>query len=183
MTFDRDKEISDNLALVTYIIEKYWPKFDEDLFQTGCMGLIKAVDSYDPNRGVKKSTYYGKCVLNEIYMSNRKYATVKHGRDAKIMSLNEIVTEDRNERLDYIEANVDVEEEVEKNDEIKRMIEVYDKLEPIEQTIVKHTFGLFESEILNQHQIAKLINGSQPNVSKSLKKILRKMKGLMENEK
>ena len=42
---------------------------------------------------------------------------------------------------------------------------------------------LMEDKQLTLHQIAKLINGSQPNVSKSLKKILRKMKGLMENEK
>ena len=178
MTFDRDKEISDNLALVTYMIEKYWPKFDEDLFQTGCVGLIKAVDSYDPNRGVKKSTYYGKCILNEIYMSNRKYAAIKNGKNIKHISLNNII-EDNIEYIDLIPDKTNIEEEVIINDEYNTLYSAYNNLNDIDKLIIKYTFGLFNTSRKTQTEIGNLVNMSQASVSKRSKKILDIMRGDM----
>lgn len=178
MTFDRDKEISDNLALVTYIIEKYWPKFDEDLFQTGCMGLIKAVDSYDPNRGVKKSTYYGKCILNEIYMSNRKYAAIKNGKNIKHISLNNII-DDNIEYIDLIPDKTNIEEEVIMNDEYDALYNSYNNLNDTDQLIIKYAFGLFNTPKKTQTEIGDLVNMSQASVSKRIKKILDIMRGDM----
>lgn len=178
MTFDRDKEISDNLALVTYMIEKYWHKFDEDLFQTGCMGLIKAVDSYDPNRGVKKSTYYGKCILNEIYMSNRKYAAIKNGKNIKHISLNNII-EDNIEYIDLIPDKTNIEEEVIINDEYNALYSAYNNLNDIDKLIIKYNFGLFNTPKKTQTEIGNLVNMNQASVSKRSKKILDIMRGDM----
>ena len=178
MTFDRDKEISDNLALVTYMIEKYWHKFDEDLFQTGCMGLIKAVDSYDPNRGVKKSTYYGKCILNEIYMSNRKYAAIKNGKNIKHISLNNII-EDNIEYIDLIPDKINIEEEVIINDEYNALYSAYNNLNDIDKLIIKYNFGLFNTPKKTQTEIGNLVNMNQASVSKRSKKILDIMRGDM----
>ena len=178
MTFDRDKEISDNLALVTYMIEKYWPKFDEDLFQTGCIGLIKAVDSYDPNRGVKKSTYYGKCILNEIYMSNRKYAAIKNGKNIKHISLNNII-DDNIEYIDLIPDKTNIEEEVIINDEYNALYSAYNNLNNTDKLIIKYSFGLFNTPKKTQTEIGNLVNMSQASVSKRSKKILDIMRGDM----
>lgn len=61
---DRDRRIVENMPLVRVIIKKYFPNYtrDDDIFQIGCIGLIKSVDTYDFNRGSAFSTYAGRCI-------------------------------------------------------------------------------------------------------------------------
>lgn len=71
---ERDERIISNLKLVNHIL---WTKFpnlarSEDAFQIGCVGLIKAVDTYDEESGIAFSTYAFKCIQNEITMELRK---------------------------------------------------------------------------------------------------------------
>ena len=64
---ERDKLIEDNMNLVYFVIRKYYPTFinDEDLIQTGMIGLCKAADKFDPERGTF-STYASVLIRNEI---------------------------------------------------------------------------------------------------------------------
>lgn len=71
---ERDEKIIGNLKLVNHIL---WVKFpnlarSEDAFQIGCMGLIKAVDTYDEESGIAFSTYASKCIQNEILLELRR---------------------------------------------------------------------------------------------------------------
>lgn len=81
---ERDKFIEDNMKLVTYTIDKKFPNYKhemidssfEETFQTGCIGLIKAVDKFDKNKGYSFSTYAISCIVGEILLSIRE---IKHG--------------------------------------------------------------------------------------------------------
>ena len=81
---ERDKFIEDNMKLVTYTIDKKFPSYKyemidssfEETFQTGCIGLIKAVDKFDENKGYSFSTYAISCIVGEILLSIRE---IKHG--------------------------------------------------------------------------------------------------------
>lgn len=71
---ERDEKIISNLKLVNHILWKQFPNlaYNEDAFQIGCVGLIKAVDTYDENSGAAFSTYASKCISNEISMELRR---------------------------------------------------------------------------------------------------------------
>ncbi len=88
MTF-RDRLISDNIGLVHSCAQKFKGKGIEydDLFQAGCLGLIKAVDGYDESRGAKLSTYAVPVILGEIKKLFRDGGSVKVGRTLKELSL------------------------------------------------------------------------------------------------
>ena len=71
---EHDQKIIGNLKLVNHILWKQFPNlaYNEDAFQTGCIGLIKAVDTYNEDSGIAFSTYASKCIANEIMMELRK---------------------------------------------------------------------------------------------------------------
>ena len=88
----RNKLITHNLRLVAHIVKKYETKGTsaDDLISIGTIGLIKGIDSYSPNKGVKLTTYAAKCAENEILMyfrSNKKYNNN--------ISLNDVIGHDK----------------------------------------------------------------------------------------
>ena len=88
----RAKLIEHNLRLVAHIIKKYESKYvsSDDLISIGTIGLIKGVDTYSPDKGVKITTYCAKCIENEVLMffrSNNKYS--------KDISMNEVIGYDK----------------------------------------------------------------------------------------
>ena len=85
----RDKFISDNMGLVHSLARRFRYKGIEydDLFQAGCMGLIKAADNFDEERGLKFSTYAVPVILGEMKRLFREGGTVKIGRTLKELSL------------------------------------------------------------------------------------------------
>lgn len=85
----REKKISDNLGLVHTCVKRFLGKGIEydDLFQVGSIGLVKAVDRFDENRGVKFSTYAVPVILGEIRQLFRSSGSVKVGRSLKELSL------------------------------------------------------------------------------------------------
>lgn len=70
----RDQKICDNLKLVNHVIWRFYPHLgtDDDIFQIGCIGLIKAVDTFDLDNGAAFSSYAVQCIRNEIGMELRK---------------------------------------------------------------------------------------------------------------
>lgn len=85
----RDKRIEDNLRLVHACANRFRGRGIEyeDLFQAGCMGLVKAVDGFDENRGVKLSTYAVPVILGEIKRLFRDGGAVKVSRSVKELGL------------------------------------------------------------------------------------------------
>ncbi len=67
----REELIEHNLRLVSHIIKKYYSGYDEqeDLISIGTIGLIKAIDSFDPDKGIRFATYGARCIENAIYTS------------------------------------------------------------------------------------------------------------------
>ncbi len=75
----RDTLIRHNLRLVAHIAKKYYAADSaEDLVSTGTIGLIKAVNTYDPARGIKFSTYASRCIENEMRMQFRRRRRAAH---------------------------------------------------------------------------------------------------------
>ncbi len=87
--YDRDKAVSENLGLVHSCAKRFRGKGIEydDLFQAGCIGLIKAVDNFDESRGLKLSTYAVPVILGEIRGLFRDGGAVKISRSLKELSL------------------------------------------------------------------------------------------------
>lgn len=86
---DRDQAVRDNIGLVHSCARHFRGRGVEydDLFQAGCLGLVKAVDHFDPDRGVKFSTYAVPVILGEIRRLFRDGGTIKVGRGLKELSL------------------------------------------------------------------------------------------------
>lgn len=86
---DKERLVNDNLHLVHFVLHTRYPTFvyDEDMFQIGCVGLVKAVNAYDESKGAF-STIAIPCIVNEIRMHFRKIQNY-----ISTTSLNEIVSE------------------------------------------------------------------------------------------
>ena len=86
---DRGQVISENIGLVHACAKKFIGRGIEydDLFQAGCVGLVKAVDAFDKSRGVKLSTYAVPVILGEIKRLFRDGGSIKVGRSLKELSL------------------------------------------------------------------------------------------------
>lgn len=174
----RAKLIEHNLRLVVYISKKFNNTgLDiEDLISVGAIGLIKAVNSFDPTKEIKLATYASRCIENEILMHLRKMSKVKNeisiNEPLKIdwegnnISLMDILNNDDDSVVD------DLELEVEK----KILIECVGTLSKREQAIMKLRFGLFQSPEKTQKEVADMLGISQSYISRLEKKIIERLK-------
>lgn len=172
--------IERNLRLVVYIAKK----FDntgvgvEDLISIGTIGLIKSINTFDPDKNIKLATYASRCIENEILMYLRRTSKTKME-----VSIDEPlnVDWDGNELLlsdvlgteeDVISKNI--EDEVEK----KILIKAVSKLNKRERTIVELRFGLNNDngEELTQKEVADMLGISQSYISRLEKKIIGRLK-------
>lgn len=172
--------IERNLRLVVYIAKK----FDntgvgvEDLISIGTIGLIKSINTFNPDKNIKLATYASRCIENEILMYLRRTSKMKME-----VSIDEPlnVDWDGNELLlsDVLGTEEDViskelEEEVEK----KILIKAISKLNKRERTIVELRFGLGteDGEELTQKEVADMLGISQSYISRLEKKIIGRLK-------
>lgn len=172
--------IEHNLRLVVYIAKK----FDntgvgvEDLISIGTIGLIKAINTFDPAKNIKLATYASRCIENEILMYLRRTSKTKLE-----VSIDEPlnVDWDGNELLlsDILGTDEDViykdiEDEIEK-DLLKNAI---DHLNPREKKIVELRFGLKQPDgmEMTQKEVADLMGISQSYISRLEKKIMKRLK-------
>lgn len=176
----RNVLIERNLRLVVYIARKFENTglAIEDLISVGTIGLIKAVNTFDPFKKIKLATYASKCIENEILMYLRR-----NNKTRMEVSIDEPlnVDWDGNELLlsDILgtEEDIiyrDIETEVEKG-LLKRAVE---KLSPREKTIVELRFGLNHpaGEELTQKEVADLLGISQSYISRLEKKIMKRLR-------
>lgn len=173
----REKLINHNLRLVAHVAKKYENNMDdmEDLISIGTIGLIKAIDSYQPTMQTKLATYAGRCINNEILMHLR--TNKKRSLD---VSLSESVGMDRDGSdivlEDVIEApQVDFNELIETDDNIDSLHLYLNVLEQREKEILIYRYGLFNHDELTQKEIAKKYHISRSYVSRIEKRALVKL--------
>ena len=182
---DRDEKarkilIEHNLRLVVYIAKK----FDntgvgvEDLISIGTIGLIKAINTFNPSKKIKLATYASRCIENEILMYLRRNSKTKME-----VSIDEPlnVDWDGNELLlsDILGTDEDViyhgiEDEIEKN----LLNTAISRLAPRERKIVELRYGLTsaDGEEMTQKEVADLMGISQSYISRLEKKIMKRLK-------
>ena len=173
----RAKLIIHNLRLVAHIVKKYETKGTsaDDLISIGTIGLIKGIDSYSPNKGVKLTTYAAKCAENEILMffrSNKKYNNnislndvIAHDKDGGDITLIDVL-EEHTESLDKI---------TEYKDNIRNLSKYLNVLSTRELEIIKMRYGLLNTNQKTQKEIAKKLHISRSYVSRIEKRALIKM--------
>ena len=170
--------IEHNLRLVVYISKKFSNTgLDiEDLISVGAIGLIKAVNSYDPTKLIKLATYASRCIENEILMHLRKMSKVKN--EVSISEPIKLDWEGNSLSLMDILNNEDdcpttsLETQVEK----QILLNCITTLNKREQQIVKLRFGLFNTEEKTQKEVADMLGISQSYISRLEKKIIEKLK-------
>lgn len=176
--------IERNMRLVAHIIKKYQNVGEEteDLISIGCIGLIKAIDSFDINRG-RLATYACKCIDNELLMMIRGKK-----KTAKDVSLFEPIGQDKEGNeihlLDIIEQQqFDVIEDMERKEQIKKLsVYIQEVLTNREHKILSLRYGLGGEEPLTQNEIGEMFGISRSYVSRIEKKALNKLKIRFENE-
>lgn len=178
----REPLITHNLRLVVYIAKK----FDstgvsvEDLISIGTIGLIKAVNTFCPERNIKLATYASRCIENEILMHLRKTSQLKNevsieeplnvDWDGNELLLSDILGSDS----DII--NRDIEQEV----ECTILNNAVSNLSAREKNIMELRFGLSGKEKHTQKEVADSLGISQSYISRLEKRIINKLKKSLE---
>lgn len=173
----RNKLIEHNLRLIAHIVKKYDNKKEnmDDLISIGTVGLIKGVDSYEPSKGIRITTYVARCIENEILMFYR--ADKKNNKN---ISLNETIgfDKDGNEMtfIDILKTEKpDFALDIHKNDNINLLKSVFKKLAPREKEILIKRYGLNDNDEITQKEIAKELGISRSYVSRIEKRALTKI--------
>jgi len=171
-----------NLRLVVYIARKFESSGVgvEDLISIGTIGLIKAVNTFCPSRGIKLATYASRCIENEILMFMRKCQTYKHE-----ISIDEPlnIDWDGNELLlsDILGTDVDsINRPIEQAIEKKILLETVSRLGERERRIMQLRFGLLDGEERTQKEVADIIGISQSYISRLEKRIVKRLKKELE---
>lgn len=170
--------IERNLRLVVYIARKFENTGVgiEDLVSIGTIGLIKAVNTFDPRKKIKLATYASRCIENEILMHLRR-----NNKTRSEVSFDEPlnIDWDGNELLlsDVLGTENDViykslEEEVEK----KLLSTAMTKLNPREKKIMELRFGLVDGTEKTQKEVADFLGISQSYISRLEKRIIKRLK-------
>ena len=178
----REPLIVHNLRLVVYIAKKFESPGagTEDLISIGTIGLIKAVNTFSPDKNIKLATYASRCIENEILMFLRKSSQLKNE-----VSIDEPLNTDwdGNELLlcdilgsDAEEINANLEHEAERQLVLREVA----KLSEREKRIMELRFGLNGKKEHTQKQVADLLGISQSYISRLEKKIIRRLKERLE---
>ena len=178
----RELFITRNLRLVVYIAKK----FDnsgvgvEDLISIGTIGLIKAVNTFCPEKNIKLATYASRCIENEILMHLRKITPTK-GDISIDEPLN--IDWDGNELLlsDILGSDADaVNTGIEADDERNLLLHCVNRLGERERVIMHMRFGMQGMREHTQKEVADLLGISQSYISRLEKKIIERLRRDME---
>lgn len=170
--------IERNLRLVVYIAKKFENTniMPEDLVSIGTLGLIKAINTFNPEKNIKLATYASKCIENEILMQIRRNAHVRSE-----VSIDEPLNTDwdGNELLlsDVLGTESDIiyrglEDEVDK----ELLKKALTKLNNKERDIIELRFGLKNGSEMTQKEVADRLGISQSYISRLEKKIITRLK-------
>ena len=179
----RDVLINRNMRLVAHVIKKYQSSDyeTEDLLSVGTIGLIKAVNTFDMDKGSRLATYAAKCVENEILMLFRAgkkfskevsiYDPIGTDKDGETVSLMDVLAVESREALELVILKQD----------ISSLYEAYKRdLNDTEKTVIRMRYGLFGSMEQTQREIAEQLGISRSYVSRIEKKAVEKLRRGME---
>ena len=174
----RETLIVRNLRLVVYIARKFESSGVgvEDLISIGSIGLIKAVNTFCPEKNIKLATYASRCIENEILMHLRK-TNNSRGEISIDEPLN--VDWDGNELLlsDVLGSDSDlVNRDLESEDEKNILLRTVDTLESRERLIMHLRFGLNGSREHTQKEVADMLGISQSYISRLEKRIIDRLR-------
>ncbi|MCL1823297.1 MAG: RNA polymerase sporulation sigma factor SigE [Oscillospiraceae bacterium] len=178
----RETLIVHNLRLVVYIAKKFESTGIgiEDLISIGTIGLIKAVNTFSPDKNIKLATYASRCIENEILMFLRKTGSQKYE-----ISIDEPlnIDWDGNELLlsdvlgtDNDIVNTNIENEVERD----LLLSAIDRLGAREKQIMQMRFGLIDGHERTQKEVADKIGISQSYISRLEKRIIKRLRKELE---
>ena len=177
----RQTLIEHNLRLVVFIARKFENTgvMLEDLISIGTIGLIKAVNTFDPVKKIKLATYASRCIENEVLMFLRR-----HSRTKMEVSLDEPLRTDwdGNELLlsDVLGTESDmVSRGMEEDAEKQMLFAALGRLSPREQQIMTLRYGLSGRDEMTQKEVADVLGISQSYISRLEKRILQRLHGEM----
>ena len=175
----RDMLIEHNMRLVAHVVKKYQGSdYDmEDLLSVGTIGLIKAVNTFNADKGSRLATYAARCVENEILMllrASKKFSKevslfepIGVDKDGETVSLVDVIEMDNKETLDTMILKQDV----------KELYEAFEAcLTETEKTVLGMRYGLYRGKEHTQREIAGNLGISRSYVSRIEKKAIEKIR-------
>lgn len=174
----REKLINHNLRLVAHVVKKYSGTYEtDDLISVGTIGLIKAINTFEPGKGTALATYTARCIENEILMLLR--ANKKFKKD---LSLSDKIGSDKDGNeltlMDLLSSGEDVIfSEVEKSIETEKFINfLKSKLTKREFTVLSLRYGLKGGKSYAQREVAAFLKISRSYISRIEKKSIEKIR-------
>ncbi len=159
----RNKLVEHNLRLVAHIIKKYYGTKCEqdDLVSIGTIGLIKAINTFKPDKKIRLSSYASRCIENEILMHLR--AVKKTERD---VSLNETIDTDKDGNpltlMDIMKVDDNILDELDMKLNSKKLGQyITEELNSREKTVIILRYGLNGKKPMTQKEIAKMLDISR----------------------
>ena len=171
-----------NLRLVAHIVKKYQTgnRSTEDLISIGTIGLIKAINTYDTDKGSKLVTYASRCIENELLMRLRQerkeaweislYEPIGTDREGNEINLMDVIRMDEENVL----SNVITSESLRNINEIFTEV-----LDAREQEVITLRYGLYDNRELTQKEISNRLHISRSYVSRIVKKALLKLRSAL----
>ncbi len=179
----RSELIEHNLRLVAHVIKKYYSACSDqdDLISIGTIGLIKAVDSFDAEKGTRLATYAARCIENEILMYFRSQK-----KTLGVVSINEPIDIDSEGNpltlMDVIYADSTIVEDIDLSNQTKKLYDLIEKIsDKREKEIIIKRYGLFGTKELTQREIAKEMGISRSYVSRIEKKVVTDLREKFEH--
>lgn len=174
----RSALIEHNLRLVVFVAKRFETPGAtlEDLISIGTIGLVKAVNTYDPEKKIKLATYASRCIENEILMYMRKASS-----KCRDVSIDEPLNTDwdGNELLlsDVLGSEEDsVSRDIERSEEERTLIAAVSSLDERSRTIICMRYGLMGRKEQTQKEVADALGISQSYISRLEKKIIRRLR-------
>ena len=177
----RQKLIKHNLRLVAHIVKKYYSASDqEDLISTGTVGLIKAVDTFDPDNGTRFATYACRCLQNEILMQFRAQKKFQNE-----VSVNDTIDTDKDGNPltygDVICSDEDIVDALELKFKTKQAVDyVMNGLPEKEKKIMVMRYGIGSGRGMTQRETANALGISRSYVSRIEKSAVDKLRAHMK---
>ncbi|MFS0575295.1 RNA polymerase sporulation sigma factor SigK [Sporosarcina sp. 179-K 3D1 HS] len=180
----KDELIERNMRLVAHIVKKFHPKHEmlDDYISIGTIGLMKAVNSFTPDRKTKLATYAARCIENEILMYLRTQKKVQKDvslfdpigmdKDGQSLQIADLLQTDE-------EAPIDAVEQKERRERLYRHL---GKLDGRELEIIQRRYGLLDDQPMTQKEIAAQLNISRSYVSRIEKRAIVKLYQLFKHE-
>jgi len=170
----RNKLVEHNLRLVSHILKKYYVQASDqdDLISIGTIGLIKAVDTFDPARASKFASYASRCIENELRMELRKIR-----REGAAVSLQEPLESGSGQLTlaDTLPDDTVMEDDCERRADAARLRRLVDTLPARERALLQLRYGLGGERPATQQQTADKLGISRSYVSRLEKRALTRL--------